>query len=361
MKKATKTILIVLIITLMLMGTTVHAVTPTLAQIADKFNNCSTVKEYASYGSVWRATVNGNKLNISMTANGETTNIEYTLRGTILETNLSGDSVLAGAMATVVLTDCIGQLHGYAEGELLSTLGSEKINNYTIENEGFEIINMAENSGTIKIDISKKIPLADMSDVYLEVSDLEDLKRYIAGDGFAEKSKGNVWFNKNGTNGENTVLVAEKNNLTDNTYKSILSILEVMFDTDKAPEYFRANYSGLSVGNKEFTGFKVEVNPTKTEFEEDLIPSDSGYKFVRITINKNLAKPQIDKTYKLGDINKDGKVDTKDARLALLAYVGKEKLTTEQTALADVNKDTKVDTKDARQILLYYVGKIKNF
>lgn len=63
----------------------------------------------------------------------------------------------------------------------------------------------------------------------------------------------------------------------------------------------------------------------------------------------------------LGDINGDGKIDTKDARLALLAYVGKQKLTTEQKTRADVNRDNKVDTKDARQILLKYVGKIKQF
>lgn len=70
---------------------------------------------------------------------------------------------------------------------------------------------------------------------------------------------------------------------------------------------------------------------------------------------------QIAGQVKLGDINKDGKIDTKDARLALLAYVGKEQLTSTQVKAADVNKDNKVDTKDARQILLYYVGKIKNF
>lgn len=63
--------------------------------------------------------------------------------------------------------------------------------------------------------------------------------------------------------------------------------------------------------------------------------------------------------YRYGDINKDGKIDTKDARLALLNYVGKEKFTDEQKTLGDVNKDKKVDTKDARQILLFYVGKIK--
>lgn len=65
--------------------------------------------------------------------------------------------------------------------------------------------------------------------------------------------------------------------------------------------------------------------------------------------------------YTLGDINNDKKIDTKDARLALLAYVGKTKLDANQIKAADVNKDGKVDTKDARQILLYYVGKIKNF
>ncbi|MCI8396551.1 MAG: hypothetical protein HFJ52_02445 [Clostridia bacterium] len=79
-----------------------------------------------------------------------------------------------------------------------------------------------------------------------------------------------------------------------------------------------------------------------------------------ITINtKDLRKATGGTT--LGDIDENGKIDTKDARLALLAYVGKQNLTLEQKILADVNKDGKVDTKDARQILLYYVGKIKKF
>lgn len=60
-----------------------------------------------------------------------------------------------------------------------------------------------------------------------------------------------------------------------------------------------------------------------------------------------------------GDLNEDGKIDTKDARQALLAYVGKVKLSTLQKRFADVNKDGKVDTKDARQMLLIYVGKVK--
>ena len=277
----------IILVILVSIGVNVYAVTPTLEQIADAFNNCSTVKEYADAGSVWKATTNGNKLTISVTANGETVNIDYTLNDVILSTNLLGDDALTGFIITEVLTDSIGQLHGYSDGELFATLNSDTIKSYTVENEGFEVKETSDKNYQIKIDISKKIPLIDVSDVYIEVSDLQDLKSFIAGDGSAEQGKGNVWFNKSGYDGENTLLVAEKDKLTSNTYNSILSIIEVMFDSKNAVNYFRTNYSGIYDGNKEFSGFKIEINPTKTEFEEKLIPSDSKYEFARITIDKN--------------------------------------------------------------------------
>lgn len=71
-------------------------------------------------------------------------------------------------------------------------------------------------------------------------------------------------------------------------------------------------------------------------------------------------KPEESQILK-GDINGDKKIDTKDARQALLAYVGKTKLTSNQIKAADVDGNGKIDTKDARQILLYYVGKINKF
>lgn len=289
MRKLVKEITILTILILVSMGVKVYAATPTLEQIANAFNNCSTVKEYATYGTVWNATSNGNKLTISVTADNTTKNLEYTLENSILSANLSGNFTFAILAANNVLIDSIGQLHGYSDGELFSTLNSDKISSYTIENEGFEIDNFQ-----IKIDISKKIPLIDFSNVYIEVSDLQDLKDYITGDGSAEKNKGNIWFNKSGYDGENTLIIAEQNSLTDNTYKSILSIIEVMFDSSKASDYFKTNYSGISDGNKEFAGFKIEINPIKTEFEELLLPSDSGCEFARITIDKDLVNSAID-------------------------------------------------------------------
>jgi len=82
---------------------------------------------------------------------------------------------------------------------------------------------------------------------------------------------------------------------------------------------------------------------------------------VTITVNTSNIPYANDNVIKLGDINKDGKINTKDAREVLLAYIGKNKLTEEQRIIADVNKDGKINTKDARQILLYYIGVIKQF
>ena len=82
---------------------------------------------------------------------------------------------------------------------------------------------------------------------------------------------------------------------------------------------------------------------------------------VTITVNTSDMPYANDNVIKIGDINKDGKINTKDAREVLLAYIGKNKLTEEQRIIADVNKDGKINTKDARQILLYYIGVIKQF
>ena len=77
---------------------------------------------------------------------------------------------------------------------------------------------------------------------------------------------------------------------------------------------------------------------------------------VQITVTKNEETSGI-----LGDVDEDGKIGMKDARLVLKAAVGSEKLTDEQKKLADVDKDGKVGMKDARLILKYAVGSIREF
>ena len=57
-----------------------------------------------------------------------------------------------------------------------------------------------------------------------------------------------------------------------------------------------------------------------------------------------------------GDVDGDGKITTKDARLTLRAAIGIENLKRVQRVAADVNRDNKIDTADAREILRKSIG-----
>ena len=66
--------------------------------------------------------------------------------------------------------------------------------------------------------------------------------------------------------------------------------------------------------------------------------------------------PIVSMAAELGDVDSSGKVDATDARLALRAAVGLDKLSKEQIKLADVDFSGSVDATDARLILRAAVG-----
>ena len=289
-KKILCSLLIIICVFVNLYTIVSYAASVTLSEISDSFNNSSSVQEYASYGTVMKATSEENKLIISVEYSGQTDTCEYTLDGSILTTKFSQENALSAGIATMILIDAIGQLHGYKDGDLFDTLNSAEVVNYTVENEGFEIKESSDGSIDVKIDIDKKFTLVNVENAYIEVSDLEDIKEYISGDGFAQKSKGNIIMHKSGYDTEATVFVGEEGELTENAYKSVLSILQVMFNSEEVVDYFKENYGSITTENKEFRGFKIEINPEKSNTEEVVLGTDDTYKFIRITIDKELAR-----------------------------------------------------------------------
>ncbi|MBR2678493.1 MAG: hypothetical protein IKE63_03660 [Bacilli bacterium] len=288
MKKIFKVIYICLLLSIFLIGPNVYAETPTLQQIAEKFNSSAKVQEYATEGIVLHATVSENKIAVSKVETGATTMAyEFKLEGTIL----SGAAFTSSGEGTTVylifslLADSTGQFHGYSDGQMISTLFSRDVLNYTLENQGIEYKATTEDKLEFKLDISKKIPLASNTSEYFEVLDVAINRNVISGNGKVSGSKGNLWYQKSGDNGKNTIIIAEKTKLSDNSYLSALSILTVMFNSYLAADYFEENYSDISKGNKEFTGVKVEINPTKTTSEAADIPAEYTA-FMRITIDK---------------------------------------------------------------------------
>ncbi|MDR0978528.1 MAG: hypothetical protein LBL91_01065 [Lachnospiraceae bacterium] len=307
-------ILFVIMLVINLMITPVLAVnTITLQQIADKINS----SDYSDLlnNSVFSATATENELIISTEwdDNGTPNSVEvvYNLNGTILSTVISTESLnnangntenstedalkalgelVSKTVSAGIALDAIGQLHGYAQNATIHALNSEETKNYTLANEGLEYIQGSTNSDIqIQVDLSKKFPIPEYnSTTYIENSDLENGKDYIM-DGSYNYYKGKLLLHTKTNDTEATIIIGEKDNLTEETYKSVLSVLEVMFDKKDVADYFQSEYSSLSQGNKEFIGFKIEVNPTKDDMETTLLGSNYS-DFVRITIDKEKAK-----------------------------------------------------------------------
>jgi len=65
--------------------------------------------------------------------------------------------------------------------------------------------------------------------------------------------------------------------------------------------------------------------------------------------------------YPKGDINGDGEINARDAKLAIQHFTGKIELTDEQIARADVYADGEINARDAKLIIQFFTGKITEF
>ena len=82
---------------------------------------------------------------------------------------------------------------------------------------------------------------------------------------------------------------------------------------------------------------------------------DENFEALALSLAKMLMSlvgaQYVEPARKKGDVDGDGKVTASDARTALRAAAGLEKLNSEEAAAADMNSDGKVTASDARAIL----------
>lgn len=252
-----------------------------LKEIAEKFNGLEDIKSMAEYGTTYKATVSKSSLTIEISGKDvESKSLEYKLDGNILSGEFKEEDSLVAGISTVYLVDSIAQINGYKPGEIISTINDERISEYTVAKEGFEV--SEGETLKVKIDITKKIPLLDFSNTYITVEDLESAKEYLIDGSYDTYSTG-LHLNSFYSDGEYVVKIGEENGLTMKAYNSLSSFLEVVFN-DAAVSYLNDNYS-LSDGSKEFAGIKIEYDVKLSE-DDFSVPNDS-YKVMRVTIDKD--------------------------------------------------------------------------
>ena len=279
-----KKILSFILIFVFVIGLTACKNDSQIDKVIKKFNNSETVKSYKEYGYEVKAEKSKNILKITTIVEKKKSTLEFKIDGNVLSNDNISDSDL---MQTMILIDSIGQVNGYKEGELVQNINafSKEIKDYTVEKEGLEI-SWNDESVSIKIDISKKIPLIDMKQFYLKVSDLDTLTELVKSkeDGNVNSKIGNIAYNVMINDNETTIIVGQEKELSDSAYKSILSIIEVVYGKDRVNN-FKELFPKLVNTKTTKEAYTLEPN---YKVDEDSVFKDT--KAISITIDNQKLK-----------------------------------------------------------------------
>lgn len=140
----------------------------TLSNIANTFNSCNASQKMRLQGYTMNAMATENKITVFSSGEGLNFNIEFILDNNILYTEImynETDPRITAIKVTlaVILVDCVGQVKGYPDGTLSTALGDEVAMNYTIENEGVEIKQLANgNDMVVKVDLNNDFSFLDI-------------------------------------------------------------------------------------------------------------------------------------------------------------------------------------------------------
>lgn len=262
----------------------------TLDQIATAFNSRSDIS-IAEIGYGYSAEVKNNKLVLTSGYKDKpewNSEAECTLRNGILSIELTQDD-LAESLIVTKAFDTVSMLQGNKQGDLEKSLSSLEKDITNVEYSTVKINFIDEQTIKMSMDTTKNFEVVDFSNIYITEDDIVDSddkeNKYLHVS--TSQSKGNVQLSTSPSRFENSIeiQIAEEGQLTANTYKSLLSTLNVLFKNKDVVKYFTDNYSSLDIGNKEFGGFKMEVNP-----EDRGIFDTHNHPMIRLTIDFNTLK-----------------------------------------------------------------------
>lgn len=268
----------------------------TLDKLAEKLNTSRLTRYYENWENrKFTARVNENKIEV---VENDNVIFYYELNENILSITVTAEdpNALVINLYGTEMIDIVGECHGYDVNESTSILAGVEESQLTLEEYGVVIESISDTSSILKIDINKKVPMADTSEKYLKVSDLikdENTKTRLMGEGKISATGRHININKYDLE-DNKVVVcfSEALGFSYLSYNTMSSVVEVMFDSEEAREYFETNYSSINLGDKEFPGFKIEQYAKVTPEEENGILG-VYMPFTRITIDKNMVKTQL--------------------------------------------------------------------
>ena len=280
-----KRLLSLVLLLAIIVGVTACGSNNKLDEIAKKINNCESVKDYKEYGYEINATTTKDTLTITSKTEDTKTKVEFKLEGNVLSNEkISTDNIIA----TLLVIDGVGQTYGYKDGELAQNINTftEDFKKYTLDKEGLELV-IGDNI-SLKMDISKKVPLLDMNKFYLSSDDLDIISELVSDkeNGNQSGKVGNIAYDIFIGDEESTIQIGQDEKLSDSAYKSIITALEVMYGENTAKQ-FQELYPKFVDKKTTVGAFTIEKN-YKIEDKDDSVFKDT--EIVLVTINNKKVK-----------------------------------------------------------------------
>ena len=258
-------------------------VTPqiTLNDILNNFNNNENVNQLKETSDI-TASINNNVITIDVTTDGQTNSYLFTLENRDLVFEINPND-LTSNLLFLIICDNIGQFHSLKTNEVYNYLSSIDLTTTAVN--GITLNQLQNGNYQVRINIDTKIDTSSLNTMYIELNDLESYREFLEGTGTVQIPKGNLMLYKEGNENNSTILIGEKDNLTNLTYNSILSVIELLYPDDL--ENFKTGYPNLETIS--FDRYTITMNPELTGTLETLYGQyQNEYKFILIEINKNL-------------------------------------------------------------------------
>ncbi|MBR5227888.1 MAG: hypothetical protein IKV94_04535 [Clostridia bacterium] len=201
------------------------------------------------------------------------------------------DSTFSDIAITCVF-EAVASINGYEKENASYSLIADIIDEKTLEKDGYTKTNQ---HGVTRFWVytNKDLNLANKQDVYIKPEDLDHFSD-ILDDRLQYKliEKPGIVFEKNVSYGQNLVFVIyEKDGLTQRTYKSMLSMLDVVVDNPKITDYIKENYPIITrAGTLSLDGITISLNEKLGEGNVHYYQNPGNYEYMLFRINIDKIK-----------------------------------------------------------------------
>ena len=235
--------------------------------------------EMALYLNNFKTRIEEDKYIISCTesedVNSQLFEFEYGYKDDVLSGSIGGEYTLEEYVFFGIILNSVALADGYTEKEASDGAGFVWYMDNDYETNGYEVVTN-DNVIDFRINLANKIKLYTADEMYITSTFLEGVSVIKSGERNHAYSAdiGNFKFYYENDN----VFICEKNNRTENSYKSVLEFIEFYYGNNFKDEY-QNKYSSLVDSN--FYSLVID-----TDYNGDLYSKD-GYIITRIEIKRN--------------------------------------------------------------------------